>query len=87
MHGPVPLQAPLQPAKTVFAPRVAVRVTRDISAIEDKVKVSESGKDAFRNEIFRKVAMAQRRGDCQDQDHRQHDSRKHRQAVAACYGL
>jgi serine protein kinase len=32
-------------------------------AIEEKVKVPESGKDAFRNEIFRKVAMAQRRGD------------------------
>jgi serine protein kinase len=32
-------------------------------SIEEKVKVPESGKDAFRNEIFRKVAMAQRRGD------------------------
>jgi serine protein kinase len=32
-------------------------------AIEEKVKVAESGKDAFRNEIFRKVAMAQRRGE------------------------
>jgi serine protein kinase len=32
-------------------------------AIEDKVKVPESGKAAFRNEIFRKVAMAQRRGE------------------------
>jgi serine protein kinase len=32
-------------------------------AIEDKVKVPESGKEAFRNEIFRKVAMAQRRGE------------------------
>ena len=32
-------------------------------SIEDKVKVPESGKDAFRNEIFRKVAMAQRRGE------------------------
>jgi serine protein kinase len=32
-------------------------------AIEAKVKVPESGKEAFRNEIFRKVAMAQRRGE------------------------
>jgi serine protein kinase len=32
-------------------------------AIEEKVKVPESGKAAFRNEIFRKVAMAQRRGE------------------------
>jgi serine protein kinase len=32
-------------------------------AIEEKVKVPESDKEAFRNEIFRKVAMAQRRGD------------------------
>src|SRR5215831_10981796 len=32
-------------------------------SIEEKVKVPESGKEAFRNEIFRKVAMAQRRGD------------------------
>jgi serine protein kinase len=32
-------------------------------SIEEKVKVSESGKDAFRNEIFRKVAFAQRKGD------------------------
>ncbi|HXH11536.1 MAG TPA: protein prkA [Alphaproteobacteria bacterium] len=32
-------------------------------SIEAKVKVPESGKDAFRNEIFRKVAMAQRRGE------------------------
>ena len=32
-------------------------------SIEDKVKVPESGKDAFRNEVFRKVAMAQRRGE------------------------
>jgi serine protein kinase len=30
---------------------------------EDKVKVPESGKDAFRNEVFRKVAMAQCRGE------------------------
>ncbi len=28
-------------------------------SIEDKVKVPESGKDAFRNEIFRRVAMAE----------------------------
>jgi serine protein kinase len=32
-------------------------------AIEEKVKVPDSGKEAFRNEIFRKVAMAQRRGE------------------------
>jgi serine protein kinase len=32
-------------------------------SIEEKVKVPESGKNAFRNEIFRKVAMAQRRGE------------------------
>src|SRR5919109_1474017 len=32
-------------------------------SIEEKVRVPESGKDAFRNEIFRKVAMAQRRGE------------------------
>jgi serine protein kinase len=32
-------------------------------AIEEKVRVPESGKAAFRNEIFRKVAMAQRRGE------------------------
>lgn len=32
-------------------------------SIEEKVKVSESGKDAFRNEIFRKVAFAQRKGE------------------------
>ena len=46
-------------------------------SIEDKVKVSESGKDAFRNEIFRKVAMAQRRGD--RFDYRTHD--KLREAI------
>ncbi len=46
-------------------------------SIEDKVKVSESGKDAFRNEIFRKVAMAQRRGD--KFDYRTHD--KLREAI------
>ena len=34
-----------------------------LRAIEEKVKVPESGKEAFRNEIFRKVAMAQRRGE------------------------
>lgn len=32
-------------------------------SIEEKVKVPESGKNAFRNEIFRKVAMSQRRGE------------------------
>lgn len=31
-------------------------------SVEEKVKVPESGKNAFRNEIFRKVAMAQRKG-------------------------
>lgn len=46
-------------------------------SIEDKVKVSESGKDAFRNEIFRKVAMAERRGD--KFDYRTHD--KLREAI------
>ncbi len=46
-------------------------------SIEDKVKVSESGKDAFRNEIFRKVAMAQRRSE--RFDYRTHD--KLREAI------
>jgi serine protein kinase len=46
-------------------------------SIEDKVKVSESGKDAFRNEIFRKVAMTQRRGE--PFDYRTHD--KLREAI------
>ena len=32
-------------------------------SIEEKVKVPEHGKDSFRNEIFRKVAMAHRRGE------------------------
>ena len=32
-------------------------------SIEDKVQVPEHGKDSFRNEIFRKVAMAHRRGE------------------------
>jgi serine protein kinase len=32
-------------------------------SIEDKVQVPEYGKDSFRNEIFRKVAMAHRRGE------------------------
>jgi predicted Ser/Thr protein kinase len=32
-------------------------------SIEEKVKVPEGGKDAFRNEVFRKVAMAQRRSE------------------------
>ncbi len=31
-------------------------------SIEEKVKVPETGKDTFRNEIFRKVAMAHRKG-------------------------
>jgi serine protein kinase len=32
-------------------------------SIEEKVQVPEHGKDSFRNEIFRKVAMANRRGE------------------------
>jgi len=32
-------------------------------SIEEKVQVPEHGKDSFRNEIFRKVAMAHRHGD------------------------
>ncbi len=36
---------------------------RLMRSIEEKVKVPESGKDAFRNEVFRKVAVAQRRGE------------------------
>ena len=32
-------------------------------SLEDKVKVPEHGKDSFRNEIFRKVAMAHRRNE------------------------
>ncbi|MFC1742944.1 PrkA family serine protein kinase [Candidatus Riflebacteria bacterium] len=32
-------------------------------SIEEKVKVSESGKDSFRNEIFRKVASYNRKGE------------------------
>ncbi|HLQ32781.1 MAG TPA: protein prkA [Chloroflexota bacterium] len=31
-------------------------------SIEEKIQVDESGKDAFRNEIFRKVAVAERSG-------------------------
>ncbi|MCL4487931.1 MAG: protein prkA [Chloroflexi bacterium] len=46
-------------------------------SIEDKVKVPESGKDGFRNEIFRKVAMAERRGE--NFDYRTHD--KLREAI------
>ena len=36
---------------------------RLMRSIEDKVQVPEHGKDSFRNEIFRKVAMAHRRGE------------------------
>ena len=36
---------------------------RLMRSIEEKVQVPEHGKDSFRNEIFRKVAMANRRGD------------------------
>jgi serine protein kinase len=35
-------------------------------SIEEKVQVSEPGKDSFRNEIFRKVAMAHRHGESFD---------------------
>ncbi|MEK7075160.1 MAG: protein prkA, partial [Patescibacteria group bacterium] len=34
-----------------------------LRSIEDKVKVPEQGKEAFRNEIFRKAGMANRRGE------------------------
>ena len=33
-----------------------------LRSIEEKVQVPEHGKESFRNEIFRKVAMANRRG-------------------------
>jgi serine protein kinase len=36
---------------------------RLMRSIEEKVQVPDHGKDSFRNEIFRKVAMANRRGD------------------------
>lgn len=36
---------------------------RLMRSIEEKVQVSESGKDSFRNEIFRKVAIAERRNE------------------------
>lgn len=36
---------------------------RLMRSIEEKVGVSQSGKDAFRNEIFRKYAITQRRGE------------------------
>jgi serine protein kinase len=39
---------------------------RLMRSMEEKVKVPESGKDAFRNEILRKVAMAQRKGESFD---------------------
>jgi serine protein kinase len=35
-------------------------------SIEEKVQVPEAGKDSFRNEIFRKVAMAHRHGEAFD---------------------
>lgn len=35
-------------------------------SIEEKVQVPDAGKDSFRNEIFRKVAMANRRGEAFD---------------------
>src|SRR5499433_694752 len=37
-----------------------------LRSIEEKVQVPEHGKDSFRNEIFRKVAMANRRGETFD---------------------
>ena len=37
-----------------------------LRSIEEKVQVPEPGKDSFRNEIFRKVAMANRRGETFD---------------------
>jgi serine protein kinase len=36
---------------------------RLMRSIEEKIQVPEHGKDSFRNEIFRKVAMANRRGE------------------------
>jgi serine protein kinase len=41
----------------------AVPDERLMRSIEEKVQVPEHGKDSFRNEIFRKVAMANRRGE------------------------
>ena len=32
-------------------------------SVEEKVQISESAKDSFRNEVFRKVAVAERRGE------------------------
>lgn len=43
-------------------------------SIENKVQVAEHGKDSFRNEIFRKVAMAHRHG--QEFDYTTHDKMK-----------
>lgn len=43
-------------------------------SIEEKVQVPEHGKDSFRNEIFRKVAMAHRHG--QKFDYTSHDKLK-----------
>lgn len=39
---------------------------RLMRSIEEKIHISEGAKDSFRNEIFRKVAMAQRRGEAFD---------------------
>ena len=39
---------------------------RLMRSIEEKVNVSESAKDSFRNEIFRKVAIAERRNESFD---------------------
>src|SRR5690606_31648615 len=36
---------------------------RLMRSIEEKIEVSEQGKDTFRNEVLRKVAIAQRRGE------------------------
>jgi serine protein kinase len=45
-----------------------------LRSIEEKVQVPEHGKDSFRNEIFRKVAMANRRGE--QFDYTTHDKLK-----------
>jgi serine protein kinase len=45
-----------------------------LRSIEEKVQVPEHGKDSFRNEIFRKVAMAHRRGE--QFDYTTHDKLK-----------
>lgn len=44
---------------------------RLMRSVEEKVGITERGKEAFRNEIFRKVAIAQRRGE--DFDYSTHE--------------